>query len=268
VNAGGLALQTGEVMDSLLDFSGKVVLITGAASGFGKQLAQDFSARGAKLVLGDLNLAGVEAVAKRITTPVTVMKCDVSKELECKLMVDTAMEVYGQLDIAINNAGISQDFMAIHETTEAVMDLQFNVNVKSVMYGMKHQVKAMLPKGCGVILNVSSMAGLGGAPKIGAYSAAKHAVIGLTKTAAVEYGKSGIRVNAVCPFFTLTPMVTEGELIGSTQDETQAILARSCPMKRLAEPTEITNVMLMMCSPGNTFMNGQSIAVDGGVSAI
>lgn len=255
-------------MDALLDFTDKVVLITGAASGFGKQLAQDFSARGAKLVLSDLNEDGVQAVAASLSGPVIAMKCDVSQEAECKAMVEAAIELYGKLDIAINNAGIAQGFTPLHLTTDEIMDLQYNVNVKGVLYGMKHQINAMKPHGEGVILNVSSMAGLSGAPKIAAYSAAKHAVIGLTKTAAVEYGKVGIRVNAVCPYFTLTPMVTESELSGSNPAETQAFLSQGCPMKRLGEPVEITNVMLMMCSPGNTYMTGQCIAVDGGVSAI
>jgi len=254
-------------LDPLLDFTDKVVLITGAASGFGKQLAIDFSKRGAKVVIGDLNLEGVQAVADSLEGPVAVLKCDVSKEDECKAMVDTAIEQFGQLDIAINNAGISHGFVPLHKMTDEIMDLQFAVNVKGVSYGMKHQLRAMMPKGDGVILNVSSMAGMGGAPNIGAYSAAKHAVIGLTKTAAMEYAKAGIRVNAVCPFFTLTPMVAEGELIAETHEETQKLLARSCPMGRLGQPEEITNVMLMLSSPGNTYMNGQAICIDGGMSA-
>ena len=254
-------------MDSLLDFTGKVILITGAASGFGKILAQEFSSRGAKLVLGDLNTEGLASVAAELSGPVSTLKCDVSSEADCKSMVDTAMEAFGRLDIAINNAGISQGFVPLHETPEAIMNQQFDVNVKGVMYGMKYQIDAMLKQGEGAILNVSSMAGISGAPRISAYSAAKHAVIGLTKTAAVEYGRKGIRVNAVCPFFALTPMVTDGEIIGNSKEESQTFLARGCPMKRLGEPHEITNVMLMMCSPGNTYMNGQCIAVDGGVSA-
>jgi len=254
-------------LDSLLDFSNKVVLITGAASGFGKQLAIDFSARGAKLIIGDLNIKGVKAVAELLDGPVVALECNVSKEDQCKAMVEAAIENFGQLDIAINNAGISHGFTPLHKMTDEIMDLQFDVNIKGVVYGMKHQIQAMMKKGEGAILNVSSMAGIGGAPNIGAYSAAKHAVIGLTKTAAVEYAKAGIRVNAVCPFFTLTPMVAEGELIADTQEATQEILARSCPMKRLGQPEEITNVMLMMCSPANTYMNGQAIAIDGGVSA-
>ena len=255
-------------MDQLLDFTGKVILITGAASGFGKQLALDFSSRGAKLVLGDINIEGVQAVADTLDTPCFAMKCDVSKESECEAMVSTAIKEFGRLDIAINNAGISHTISPLHTLSDDIIDAQFSINVKGVMYGIKHQVKAMIPQGEGVILNVSSMAGLGGAPMLGAYSAAKHAVIGLTKTASVEYAKLGIRTNAICPFFALTPMVTDSDLMTADQVASTEMLAKNCPMKRLGETREITDFMLMMCSPANSYMNGQCIAVDGGVSAI
>ncbi len=259
-------LKEGKTMDTLLDYTDQVVLITGAASGFGKLLAHDFSSRGANVVLGDINLEGVQAVADNLPGEATVLACDVSKEAQCKNMVDTAIEKYGKLDIAINNAGIAHGFTSIHMITDELMDQQFNVNVKGVVFGMKYQLEAMASQGSGIILNVSSMAGLGGAPKSGAYCAAKHAVIGITKTAAIEYAKAGIRVNAVCPFFTLTPMV-KGMHDGEAQKEMEAFLSKGSPMKRLGEPQEITNVMLMLCSPGNTYMNGQCIAIDGGVSA-
>jgi len=156
--------------------------------------------------------------------------------------------------------------MSLVDTTEAMMDQQFNVNVKGVFFGMKHQIPAMLE--AGIILNVASMAGLGGAPKVTSYAAAKHAVVGLTKTAAVEYARKGIRVNAICPFFTLTPMVTGNNMNpGGNVEELEAFLGRGSPMKRLGRPQEIVNVMLMTLSPGNTYMNGQTIAIDGGVSA-
>ncbi|WP_439133396.1 SDR family NAD(P)-dependent oxidoreductase [Pseudomaricurvus sp.] len=255
-------------MDPLLDFTDKVVLITGAASGFGKHLAADFSSRGAKLVLGDVNEEGVEAVAATLSGPAIAMKCDVAIEAECQAMVEAATEIYGKLDIAVNNAGVGQGFMAFTEITDEITDRQFDINVKGVMYGMKHQLRVMKDQGDGVILNVSSMAGLGGAPKIAAYSAAKHAVIGLTKTAAVEFAKNGVRVNAVCPFFSLTPLVTESELAAGGTEQLESFLSRGAPMKRLGLPEEITNVMLLLCSPGNTYMTGQTIAIDGGVSAL
>lgn len=252
-------------MDPLLDFTGKVAVITGAAQGFGKLLAQELAKRGAKLVISDINEKGVLSVADEISATgadVIAMKCDVSKNDQCKLMVDSAIKAFGRVDIGVNNAGVAHEFMPLHQTDESIMDHQFAINVKGVQFGMRYQIQQMLTQGEGAILNVSSMAGIGGAARASAYSMAKHAVIGLTKTAAVEYGKANIRVNAICPFFTLTPMVTN-----FADDELQQKMGQGAPMKRLGEPKEIVAVMLMMLSPANTYMTGQCIAVDGGVSA-
>ncbi|OXH94120.1 hypothetical protein CA830_03555 [Burkholderia multivorans] len=133
---------------------------------------------------------------------------------------------------------------------------------QGVFFGMKHQIRQMLAQREGVILNVASMAGLGGAPKLAAYAASKHAVIGLTKTAAIEYARHGIRVNAICPFYSTTPMVTDSD-IGDRQD----FLAQGSPMKRLGRPEEIVATMLSLCAKENTYLTGQAVAVDGGVSA-
>jgi len=252
-------------MDPLLDFTGKVAVITGAAQGFGKLLAEELAKRGAKLVIGDINEAGVHKVADDIAATgaeVFAMKCDVSKNEECKTMVDVAIENFGQVDIGVNNAGVAHEFMPLHCIDEAIMDSQFAINVKGVQFGMKHQISQMLKQGEGAILNVSSMAGLGGAARGSAYSMAKHAVIGLTKTGAVEYARNNIRINAICPFFTLTPMVTN-----FADEEKQGQMSQWAPMKRLGEPKEIVAMMLMMLSPANTYMTGQCIAIDGGVSA-
>lgn len=255
-------------MDPILDFTGKSVLITGAASGFGKLLAEQLGQRGASLVLGDINMDALNAVADLLAgqgVKVAAVRCDVSSEDDCKAMVDTALAQFGHLDMAVNNAGIAHAFIPFEQLTDAVLDQQININVKGVMYGMKHQIAAMKENG-GAIVNVSSMAGLGGAPKIGAYSAAKHAVIGMTKTAAVEYARRNIRINAICPFYSHTPMVDEGEL-SENKEAVHAMLASGSPMKRLGQPEEIVTVMLMLLSPANSYMTGQALAVDGGVSA-
>ena len=252
-------------MDPLLDFTGKVAVITGAAQGFGKLLAEELAKRGAKLVISDINEAGVHQVADDIASTgaeIIALTCDVSKNEACKAMVDAAIEKFGRVDIGVNNAGVAHEFMLLHEIDESIMDSQFAINVKGVQFGMRHQIKQMLAQGEGVILNVSSMAGLGGAARGSAYAMAKHAVIGLTKTGAVEYARSNIRINAVCPFFTLTPMVT------NFADETmQGKMSQGAPMGRLGEPKEIVAMMIMMLSPANTYMTGQCIAIDGGVSA-
>ncbi|TQV86035.1 glucose 1-dehydrogenase [Exilibacterium tricleocarpae] len=256
---------------TLADYSDKVVLITGAASGFGKLLAERVAEAGARLALGDLNEDGLNEIAETLRkrgAPVVTRRCDVSKESDCKALVEAAVDEFGRLDIAVNNAGISQDMIPLIDTDEALLDRQHNVNVKGVLFGMKHQIRQMLTQDGGVILNTSSMAGVGGAPYIGAYAASKHAVIGLTKTAAVEYGKKNIRVNAVCPFFTMTPMFIDSGKGHMDNDTAFKALAQSSPMKRLAQPEEVVSVMLMLCAPENTFMNGQAIAVDGGMSAV
>jgi hypothetical protein len=252
-------------MDPLLDFTGKVAVITGAAQGFGKLLAEELAKRGAKLVISDINEAGVQKVANDIASTgveVIALKCDVSKNADCKAMVDASIESFGCVDIGVNNAGIAHGFRPFHEIDEALMDSQFAINVKGVQFGMSHQIEQMLKQEGGAILNVSSMAGLNGAAKVAAYSMAKHAVIGLTKTGAVEYGRHNIRINAICPFFTLTNMVTD-----MADENMQEKMSRGAPMKRLGEPKEIVAMMLMMLSPANTYMSGQCIAIDGGVSA-
>lgn len=252
-------------MDPLLDFTDKVAVITGAAQGFGKLLAESLAERGAKLVIGDIKETEVMAVAENLSAKgaaVIGMRCDVSNNDNCKAMVDAAVKNFGQLNIAVNNAGVAHEFMPLHEIDESIMDSQFAINVKGVQFGMRYQISQMLTQGEGAILNVSSMAGLCGAARGSAYAMAKHAVIGLTKTGAVEYARSNIRINAICPFFTLTPMVT------SFADETmQGKMSKGAPMGRLGEPKEIVAMMLMMLSPANTYMTGQCIAIDGGVSA-
>lgn len=253
-------------MDPLLDFTNKVVLITGAAQGFGKLLAEYLGERGAKLVISDIKEEQVTAVAESLNSngiSAIAMACDVSKTDDCKAMVNAAVAHFGRLDIAVNNAGIAHDYLPLHEIEESVMDLQFNVNVKGVQFGMRHQIRQMLSQGDeGIILNVSSMAGIGGAPKIAAYGAAKHAVIGLTKSGAIEYAHKKIRINAICPFFTLTPMV-----LNASNEEMRESMGHISPMRRLAEPKEVVAMMVMMLSPANTYLNGQCISVDGGVSA-
>jgi NAD(P)-dependent dehydrogenase (short-subunit alcohol dehydrogenase family) len=252
-------------MDALLDFTGKVAVITGAAQGFGQLLAQELAKRGAKLVISDINESGVLKVAEDIASTgaeVIALACDVSKNDDCKAMVDTAIKHFGRVDIGVNNAGVAHEFMPLHEIDETIMDSQFAINVKGVQFGMRHQIQQMLLQGEGSILNVSSMAGLSGAARGSAYAMAKHAVIGLTKSGAVEYGRHNIRINAICPFFTLTPMVTN-----FADQEQQQKMARGAPMNRLGEPKEIVAMMLMMLSPANTYMTGQCIAIDGGVSA-
>lgn len=149
------------------------------------------------------------------------------------------------------------------ETTEEDMDRNFAVNTKGVFFGMKHQIPIMLEQGGGTILNVASMAGVSGAHKLAAYVASKHATVGITKTAAVEFARKNIRINAICPFFSPTQLVLDSEF-----GEMQEFLGQSTPMKRIASPEEIVSAMLLIIDPRNSYMAGQAIQVDGGLSAL
>jgi NAD(P)-dependent dehydrogenase (short-subunit alcohol dehydrogenase family) len=245
------------------EFKGKTVLITGAASGFGRLLATRLSAEGAKLVLGDVNEAGLKETAAGLKGAAELCGCDVSREADVAALCDLAKKSHGGLDIAVNNAGMSTPMKRLVETTEEDLDRVFAVNAKGVFFGMKHQIPLMLEGGGGSILNVASIAGLNGAPKLTAYTAAKHAVVGMTRTAAVEYARKGIRINAICPFYSPTPMVTESNL-----GEIRELLESGVPMKRLGEPEEIVATMFSILNPSNSYLTGQAIAVDGGVSAL
>ncbi|MFW2422146.1 MAG: SDR family NAD(P)-dependent oxidoreductase [Porticoccaceae bacterium] len=248
-------------LDPMLDFTDKVVLITGAASGLGAMLAEQFSERGAKLVLGDIDEDGLAQTASMLEGDSVTLRCDVTVESDCAALTEAACEMFGGLDIAINNAGYGHQLAPIDQLQESDYDNMFAVHAKGVGFGMKHQLPVMREHG-GAIINISSMAGLGGAPMLGAYSAAKYAIVGLTKTAAIENAAANIRVNAVCPFFTMTPLVTESGLIDKIDG-----MVRRAPMRRLAETEEVTSAILLLCSPANSYMTGQTIAIDGGVSA-
>ena len=260
-------------MDSLLDFSNKTVLITGAAGGFGRLLAKGFAARGANLLLSDLHQDSLVALVESLSDfngQIQSLAADVSREEDHIKLSTVAMDLFGGLHIAINNAGISQQPSHIHTMTEDSFNKQIDVNLKSVFFAMKHQLAAMLSSsakevGGGHILNVSSIAGTEAAPSIAGYSASKHGVIGLSKTAAVDYAKHNIRVNAVCPFLSPTPLVTDG--FGEHHEAISKKISKRCPMGRLGDPQEMVNAMILLCSPANSYMNGQAIIVDGGVSA-
>ena len=240
-------------------FEGKVALVTGAASGFGKLLAGALAAEGALLVMGDRNKWGLRHVGRGSVA--TYMRCDVTREAQVKALCDLAVEQFGRLDIAVNNAGLAGPMKRLTEVREDEFDLIHAVNAKGTFFGLKHQIPLMRDTG-GVILNVASVAGLGAAPKLAAYAAAKHAVVGLSKTAAIEEARHNIRVNAICPFYSPTPMVTE-----SGMAEMQDFLAGASPMKRLGSPAEMVGAMMALLDPANSYMTGQAIAVDGGATA-
>jgi len=255
-------------------FDGLRVLLTGATGGFGVQLARRLAEEGAKLVLSDLEHDPLVSFAASLEAETATLAGDITDETVSEQLVALALDRYGGLDIAINNAGIAQPFVRFHLLPSEEARRVIDINLMGVFYAMKHQLPLMekqfrKEKRGGAIVNVASYAGLKGAPRLAAYSAAKHGVIGLTKSAAAEYATKGIRVNAICPSFSRTPMVTEQLTFAFRNPaEAEANLARIVPMQRLAEVNEVAEAILFAAHPDNSFMTGQAIAIDGGVSAI
>ena len=249
------------------EFVGKVALITGGASGIGRASALAFAARGAAVMVSDVNEAGLQesvALVQAEGGEASYTLTDVTDESAVKAMVDSCVERYGQLDFALNNAGVGgvQAFTTDYPTD--AFKLVMAINVTGVYYCMKYELAAMMERGSGAIVNLASVAGLVGFPRHSAYAASKHAVIGLTKSAALEYVRKGIRVNAVCPGFTDTPMVKELESQGP---EYAQRLLRGIPMRRLGKPDEIASAILYCCSDGAGFMTGHTLTLDGGITA-
>ena len=194
---------------------------------------------------------------------------DVREEATHRKLVAHAIDTYGRLDVAINNAGIAHSFTKLTDTDDAVMQQMLAVNVMGVFLAMKYQLPVMERQNSGAILNVSSVAGVVGAPLLAAYSAAKHGVIGLTKSAAGEHARKGIRINAICPAFAETHLLTGmlDQMRGGAEAATQRIVS-NMPMRRFARPEEIVQAMLWICSRENSFMTGHALVLDGGLSAV
>ena len=252
-----------------MKYKNKIVLITGSGSGIGKAAALAFSKEGGTIIVSDINeINGVKTVSEIIKNngKASFFKTDVSNFDMVQNLMDFIIEKYGRLDVAINNAGVGGDFAKITDITLESWDKTMSVNSSGVFYCIKTQIPIMLKQGKGVILNTSSIAGIRGLPNAIAYSASKHAVIGITKTAAMEYAKNNIRVNALCPVFTITPMF-DPEAMDKLKDGISEKLKASIPMKRFANVMEQVNTMLWLCSDEASFITGQAISVDGGMTA-
>lgn len=253
-----------------MQFQHKVILITGSASGFGKLLAEEFAQEGASLILSDVNVVQGQAAAeqlKALNPNIIFTPCDVSKAEEVSQMVELGVSAFGKLDICINNAGVAGNALRTrtHDFTEESWDFIMDINAKGVWLCMKYELPHLLANGGGSIINIASVAGLLAVPGNIAYAASKHAVIGITKTAAIEYASKNIRVNAVCPAFTDTAMVQNSIMKDPEYGQRLVMLN---PMRRLGQPEEITSVVRFLCSDANSFMNGQAIAIDGGLTSV
>jgi NAD(P)-dependent dehydrogenase (short-subunit alcohol dehydrogenase family) len=249
------------------EFEGKVALVTGGGSGIGRATALAFARQGAQVVIGNRNVQrGEETIAmiRKAGGTATFKRTDVLVAVEIEALVDHAVKTYGGLDLAFNNAGVEGTVAPIVQQTESDYDAVMDVNVKGVWLSMKYEIPRMLERGGGAIVNCSSVAGLIGFPNMAPYFASKHAVIGLTKVAALEYSAQGIRINAVNPAVIETEMVDRlVEGFSMKKDE----LIPMHPIGRLGRVEEIAEAVLWLCSRKSSFVTGHSLVVDGGFTA-
>ena len=249
--------------------AGKVALITGGASGIGRATALTFAREGAKLVIADMNEEGGQQTVHLITEnggDATFVQVDVTQTREVEAMIGKAVATYGRLDCAHNNAGVTQHaYPPTAEFPEDDWQRVLAINLTGVWLCMKYEIPHMLKQGGGAIVNTASIAGLVGLAGRSAYVASKHGVVGITRTAALEYAKQGIRVNCVCPGYIRTPMVASVLQKEGAQLEEQ-IVARE-PIGRLGTPEEVAATVAWLCSDAASFVTGHTMTVDGGYMA-
>lgn len=249
------------------DLEGKVALITGASFGIGRATVLAYVKSGVRVALADINEPGAQAVADEVAAiggEAIVIKTDVSVKTDVEAMIKKVVDHYGRLDIAFNNAGIDLDHVLIGQAEEEVFDKLMNVNVKGVWLCMKYEIEQMLKQGGGNIINTASIGGLVASPKMGIYGATKHAVVGLTKSAAVEYGRKGIRINSVCPGVINTEMTTRAM---EKDPKSEQHILRAHPIGRLGEAEDIASGVLFLSSSESSFVLGHQLLVDGGFTA-
>jgi NAD(P)-dependent dehydrogenase (short-subunit alcohol dehydrogenase family) len=256
------------MLTSPFDFTGKVALITGAASGMGLATARAFAEGGAAVVLADFKEEAAKAAAEKLTAAghkALAIRCDVSDDTDVAAMVARTVAEFGRLDAAFNNAGVMARLVPTGESTREEWERVIGVNLRGVWSCMKYELQHMERQGSGAIVNNASVGALTGNPGIGSYIASKHGVVGLTRTAALEYVKKGVRVNAVNPGLIDT-QVGRDVFKGDEQVYTEA--AKSVPMDRAGRPEEIASAVLWLCSPSASYVVGHALTVDGGMTVV
>ena len=247
------------------DFNKKIAFVTGGGDGIGRATSVALSACGAKVIVTDINEKMGKQTVDQIKSEgneASFFKMDVSVESEVKTITDIVIDENKKIDLAVNNAGVGGDFESIHKTDLSDWNSTLNINLNGVFLCMKYQIKYMLRNRFGRIVNVSSMAGLKGVGGGASYSASKHGVIGLTKSAAIEYGDHNIRVNSVCPGFIDT------KLIQNVPKNVIDFNMKINPMKRIGKTKEVADSILWLLSEKSSFVNGHSISIDGGYGSL
>jgi NAD(P)-dependent dehydrogenase (short-subunit alcohol dehydrogenase family) len=249
-----------------LSFENRVALVTGAASGMGLATAKAFAEAGAAVVLADFREEAVKAEAQRLITAghkAIAIRCDVSNEAQVAAMVDRTVAEFGRLDAAFNNAGVMARIAPTADSTYEEWERVIGINLRGVWNCMKYELRQMERQGSGAIVNNGSVGALTGNPGIGSYIASKHGVIGLTRTAALEYVKNGIRVNAVNPGLIDTQIARD---VVSGDEQAYGEIAKSVPIGRAGRPEEIASAVLWLCSSEASYVVGQALTVDGGMT--